>query len=151
MSQAVPMEWSKSSHKWKMESCWCTVWDSGSRCNLQQILWRSHLRASQVSIFCWTTAQQYVTHYVGRRSMREATTLQTPRHCTKGHLGLTCFCYTLSITRLNAVPRDCSMNEFQVNEQGEICASTCGNAKTAMLAICSVETLTAAFPVHCNY
>jgi hypothetical protein len=38
------------------------------------------------------------------------------------------------------------VNELQVNEEDEGFGSTCGNAKAKLLAICSIQTLTAVFP-----
>lgn len=38
------------------------------------------------------------------------------------------------------------MNELEVNEEGEGFGSTCGNAKTKLFAICSLQTLTADCP-----
>jgi hypothetical protein len=38
------------------------------------------------------------------------------------------------------------VNELQVHKQGEGFGSTCGNAKPKLLAICSLQTLTAGLP-----
>jgi hypothetical protein len=38
------------------------------------------------------------------------------------------------------------MNELQVNGEGEGFGSTCGNTKPKLVAICSLQTLTAVLP-----